>query len=138
MQAQKRSSTFQCRVAATEKQDALSDREGKTRLWKVELRRASAFLRPHLYCERWCGYAKAPVSLVEDRRNVRHCLTGQWLSALYRFLAHLFGADADGLFDVGQEDFPVADFAGLGCFDDGCDCLVCEFVGDDGLEFDLR
>ena len=44
VQAQKRSSTFQCRVAATEKQDALSDRGGKTRLWNVELRRARIFI----------------------------------------------------------------------------------------------
>src|ERR1035437_2234875 len=48
-----------------------------------------------------------------------------------RFLPLFFRADADGLFDVGDEDFAVADLAGLGGFDDcghgGIQALVADY-----------
>ena len=41
----RRSSTFQCRVVVAQKQDAFSEGNVKTQLWKVELRRLPAFVR---------------------------------------------------------------------------------------------
>jgi hypothetical protein len=63
MWAQKRSSTFQCRVAPTETEGALSDGNVKTRHWNVELRRASDFLRPRLI-----SYAPEELVKVDGQR----------------------------------------------------------------------
>ena len=53
-------------------------------------------------------------------------------------VAAFAGADADGVFDWEDEDFTVADFAGVGGFGDGVDDLVAAGVVDDDFDFDFR
>ena len=75
MRAQKRSSTFQCRELATEKRGVLSVGNVKTRLWKVELRRARDFLRPrHILHPRHPKTALMPGSK-------RASVDGEWMVA---------------------------------------------------------
>src|SRR3954452_10792066 len=47
------------------------------------------------------------------------------------------GSDPDRLFDVGDEDFAVADAAGLGGAADRVDGFLDQFVGNHNLDFDL-
>ena len=51
--------------------------------------------------------------------------------------AFFFGADADDFLDIGDENLPVADFAGLGGTDDGPDGAVHPVVRKHDLDLDL-
>ncbi len=53
------------------------------------------------------------------------------------FCAGFAGADADGLFDGGDEDLAVPDFAGVGGFDDGFGDGPGIGIVDDDFNFDL-
>jgi hypothetical protein len=62
------------------------------------------------------------------------CKRNQYLN---RCFAAFVIADADGVIDVADEDFAVADPAGAGGADDGLQGIFLLVVGNDQLDFDL-
>lgn len=59
-------------------------------------------------------------------------------NALDGFVAGFAGSDADDLFDVGDEDFSVADVAGAGGIRNDLDRFVGYVIGNDDFQFDFR
>jgi hypothetical protein len=53
------------------------------------------------------------------------------------FGAFFAGADADGFFDVRDEDFAIADLSGIGGADDGVGDITGAVVIDDDFDFDF-
>src|ERR1043166_1140138 len=54
-----------------------------------------------------------------------------------RLHAPFTGPNTHRLFDLGHKDFAVADFSGLGLFQDGLDRAMRAIIGDHDLEFYL-
>ena len=54
-----------------------------------------------------------------------------------RFHSSFTGSDTDRFFYLGHKNFPVADFSGLGLFQNCLDCALRAIVGDHDLEFNL-
>ncbi len=59
------------------------------------------------------------------------------MTALNRLRAALIGADADNLFDIGDEDFAVPDFSRLGGMSDRLDRALRPVVGENDFQFHL-
>src|SRR2546425_12305432 len=66
------------------------------------------------------------------------CKFGMGLkSELNSLVSFLFGANADRLFDCGNEDFAIANFSCLSRFHDGCHGGVNLAIGKDQFDFDF-
>src|SRR2546430_4716353 len=73
-------------------------------------------------------WTKIPVAqMTGEGGNQLNCLRSGFLSA-----------DTDGIFDGTDEDFAVADFAGLGGFDDGRNGICNQAVRQHNFDFELR
>ena len=57
---------------------------------------------------------------------------------LDRSVAFLFGADADNFLNIGDENFSIADLAGLGRTDNGGDGTIHPIIRQHDFDFDFR
>src|SRR6266436_2376721 len=66
-----------------------------------------------------------------------HDSWGASASHSQRFHSSFTGSDTDRLFHLGHKNFAVADFSGLGLFQNSLDCALRAIIGDHDLEFNL-
>src|SRR5689334_1209977 len=83
------------------------------------------------------GSAATRQQTARSERSIFFMLVRLGGCGLNGFFASFICADADGVFDIGNENLAVTDFTGLGGLDDGGDGGIDAVVGGDDFQFDL-